>query len=217
MDGTYSFSLQMSVVLKEGLKIGQVLSPERIHALICSSLTTDLIGKVMELIAIRPRSEKEIREYLANKVKKLGCKSDAYVKKIEQQITGDSATLINQIITKLKKNHYIDDQEFAKWWVSQRIVSKPRGSIALSAELQRKGVGKSAITNVLKNGLLLNNETKKAMMQKILDKAWRAVKHRGYDKRKLKTVLLRRLYAKGFTWDEMKPEIDEFLSRQYNK
>jgi regulatory protein len=71
--------------------------------------------RALKYLTIRPRSEKEIRDYL-----------------------GEECT--EEIITKLKDYKFLDDEEFSKWYVEQRARFRPRGQKLLNFELKRKGI-----------------------------------------------------------------------------
>lgn len=74
-------------------------------------------------LKIRPRSKKEISDYLERK-------------KLKEEIA-------NKIIIYLQNNSYLNDVNFAKWWVNQRLLNKPRSIYLLKLELINKGVSKN--------------------------------------------------------------------------
>lgn len=79
-----------------------------------------LISKCYALVARRPRTEKEIRDYLAEKK--------------------EGFEIIDKVVDHLKSKKVIDDKLFIKWWVGERNYFKPRGIRALKSELQQKGI-----------------------------------------------------------------------------
>ena len=64
-------------------------------------------NQALRFLSYRPRSEKEVRNKLKIKSEKL---------KIE-----DSTVTIDKIIQKLKEYNFINDLEFAKKWVEERL------------------------------------------------------------------------------------------------
>ena len=86
------------------------------------------IALCMRLLSHRMRSRKEVFDYLEKK--------------------GFQGSVINDVISRLKKYGYIDDNEFANRWVYQRAL-KPLGSVRLKKELINKGVSKEIIDNAL--------------------------------------------------------------------
>lgn len=83
------------------------------------------LAAVLKLLSIRPRSKKEITEYLSRK-----------------HLSDD---LINQITAYLEQYKLIDDAEFARWLVESRSRSRPRGLRLLKQELKSKGISAADI------------------------------------------------------------------------
>ena|SRR3989344_7591164 len=79
-----------------------------------------LLQPAIKFLAIRARSQKEVKDYLRKK-------------------TSDG-NLINQIIDKLTGMGLIDDRKFAQWLIESRSRSRPRGQRLLINELKSKGI-----------------------------------------------------------------------------
>lgn len=79
-----------------------------------------LLASALKFLSYRPRSKKEVEDFLRKK-------------------TSD-VDLINQTITKLIAQKLINDDEFAKWVIESRSRSRPRGARLLAAELKSKGI-----------------------------------------------------------------------------
>lgn len=62
---------------------------------------------------------------------------------------GYPAAIVEQVLERLVEIGYLDDEAFARAWVESRDRARPRGSVALRRELQRKGVPDSVIAAVL--------------------------------------------------------------------
>ena len=76
-------------------------------------------------LATRPRSVGEIRRHLRGK-------------------RYDDET-IDGAIDKLRAHRYVDDLDFAKYWIEQRAKFRPKGDRALVSELSMKGVARETI------------------------------------------------------------------------
>lgn len=87
-----------------------------------------LYGAGYRYISFRPRSEKEIRDYLA---------------KVLKRRHAIAPRLIDKVIQKLRELGYVDDGKFAKWWVDQRSSFKPKGKRLIAQELKQKGISYS--------------------------------------------------------------------------
>ena len=81
-------------------------------------------------LKFRPRTEKEVRDYLLKKSEKRHWSSDA----------------IEKAVSSLKENDFVNDNDFVEWFVHQRISGKPKSAFALHHELQKLGVEKDIIT-----------------------------------------------------------------------
>ena len=80
----------------------------------------NLLDSALKILSLRPHSKQEVIKFLRKKTK--------------------DDTLINQIIEKLEKAKLINDEEFGRWVVESRSMSRPRGIRLLKQELKQKGV-----------------------------------------------------------------------------
>lgn len=113
--------------------------------MIDDTLYEKLIQTSIRFVSYRPRSEKEIRDFLTSKLKRWK--------------TAGSFTL-TKIIERLRELQYIDDEKFAKWWVEQRNRFRPKGTMLLVRELVQKGISREIIEEVLSESK--GNETERA-------------------------------------------------------
>lgn len=133
VDGKFSFSLDIAQVVDLGVKVGLALSAEKLDELKKASEFGKLYQRALEWALVRPRSEKEVRDYLYKKV---------FEKKLDKNY-------IDLIVSRLKEKKYLDDSVFAKYYVENRFVKKGISRRRLSLELMKKGVAKEIIAEVL--------------------------------------------------------------------
>ena len=133
VDGKFSFSLDIAQVVDLGVKVGLALSAEKLEELKRASEFGKLYQRALEWALIRPRSEKEVRDYLYKKV---------FERKLDK-------SYIDLIVARLKEKKYLDDTVFAKYYVENRFVKKGISRRRLSLELIKKGVAKEIIAEVL--------------------------------------------------------------------
>ncbi len=133
IDGKFSFSLDIAQVVDLGVKMGTKLSAEKLTELKKASEFGKLYQRALEWALVRPRSEKEVRDYLYKKV-------------FERKLDKD---YIDLIVTRLKEKKYLDDLVFAKYYVENRFVKKGISRRRLSLELMKKGVAKEIVAEVL--------------------------------------------------------------------
>lgn len=139
-------------------------------------------------LAIRNRSEKEIRGYLIKK-------------KAEPEI-------VDQIVALLKEQKFLNDEEFARGWVRQRAQFRPKGKSALKFELKLKGMTPEIIEKVLgeeQEDVPDQLTQAKNLIAKRIEKMKGAPRQEIYNK--VGAFLARR----GFDWETIKKAIDSLL------
>ena len=166
---------------QEGLKVGQSFLPKRRKNWL---LKTGLAGPRADLSfsLLPPPFEKEIRDYLGKK----GLREEEKEK----------------IVKKLKEEKLIDDLEFARWFLEQRQIFRPKGSYALRQELCQKGINEEIIDLVLPG-----KKEELKLAKKALAKAEK--KYASFWGREKKEKLIAYLRRRGFSWEVVKKAVDE--------
>lgn len=89
---------------------------------------------------------------------------------------GFSATATETVIEKLKQQKYLDDHDFVRMWINERVASKKWGKIKIRSELVSKGVDREIINTELsrysdqeEKELALNLARKKYLESRNLD------------------------------------------------
>ena len=153
-----------------------------------------LLGLALNFVSIRPRSEKEIREYLVKKIHRWGI----------------SESLLEDIINRLSELGYVDDLTFSQAFISSRNRFRPKGKRLITQELKQKGISSDVIENAL-NRLERDEEGGESSQ---VDLARRAVQKRlqsfkRYDKQERRNKLYSFLLRRGFDHDTIRSLIDE--------
>mgnify|MGYP001560615274 FL=1 len=91
------------------------------------------LNYAFRLLSFRMRSKDEMRERLIKK--------------------GYTESEVNEVIEKLERLNYLNDAEFARLWVKNRVESKPLGRALMRRELKQKGIAPDVIKNVLDESL----------------------------------------------------------------
>lgn len=141
IDGKFVFATDAEGLITAKLKIGKVLEDQALAILKIKEEQNKLINSTLNFLSFRPRSQKEIEDYLAKKISK-----DQKIKFAQAK----SDPKIAQVIKKLSKYNYINDKEFAKWWITSRITHA-KGKRLIMAELQAKGIKKDLVEKALQN------------------------------------------------------------------
>ncbi|MEK7580699.1 MAG: RecX family transcriptional regulator [Patescibacteria group bacterium] len=132
----YTFSIGQENLLKFKLAVGKILSENEIIQITKGEFFNYLVDRAINFLSFRPRSEKEIKDYL---IKKISTKQK--IKFSEAKET----KVIEEVINKLKKYNYIDDLEFATWWIESRNANKQKGFKLIKQELTQKGLSREVL------------------------------------------------------------------------
>jgi regulatory protein len=188
LNGAFAFGLPALVAVQESLRVGDELSEDQIARLRALDEQAKAVNAAMNLLARRPRSEREIRDRLKRK--------------------GYPPETIDAAVAKLEGWRYLDDEAFARFWVENREANKPRGRRLLEQELRLKGVDRKTIRQTIDETEL--DETSAAL-------GLGRNKLRTYGKlepavarRRLGAFLVRR----GYGYDVVKPALDQLFGEQ---
>jgi len=123
------------------LKVGQELSGEEVSNLVRAGRKDKLLEVALSFLEYRPRSEKEIADYL----KKRTFKRDYGFSSPEEK-----EVVLREVIDRLRELRLVDDRAFGRWWIDQRQKArKPKGRWFIRSELKRKGLALEVIDELL--------------------------------------------------------------------
>ena len=150
------------------------------------------LNKALHFLSFRPRSEKEIRDKLLSN-------------KAPEEI-------VERVITSLKEHKFLNDEDFARWFIEQRLRFRPKSLNFIKLELKQKGIDSEIIDEAIsslnkdEDSALQNDlESAKKLVEKKFDKYKHLSKQETYQK--LGAYLARR----GFDWNTIKRSIDGVL------
>lgn len=151
VDDKFFCSLDISQVVDLKIKVGKELSDDERAELKRASEFGKFYQRALEYALMRPRSEKEIRDYLNRKtlsrrVRVKNRKTGEYQTREKQ---GYDKSLVPLVLERLNARGYIDDQRFAELWVENRNVVKGTSTKKLRNELMQKGISHQVIDSVL--------------------------------------------------------------------
>lgn len=134
LDDEFAFGISLKLALT--LKRGQQLSEAEITRLKHEDARTVAYHNATRFLGYRPRSTREIEQYLAKK-----------------EFPPD---VIEFTVEMLTTRGYLNDEEFARAWVDNRTRFRPRGAYGLRHELRQKGLSDRVIDAAVAN---LDEET----------------------------------------------------------
>lgn len=190
LDGKFAFGITLESLMANGLKVSQELSSEQIDSLKNQSNKDKVFARVLQFVTSRPHSEKEVNLWF--KKKKV-----------------DDPDVIKSVFDRLKKLELVDDEKFAKWWIEQRTVFRPKPKRVLKQELRMKGISDDTFENAFENTETVDDL---AIAKKLAEKRWQRLKALPKKERKLK--LLQFLAGRGFSYDVAKDAIDELEAKE---
>lgn len=197
VDGKFALGMSADELILKKIKVGSELQVEDLLNIKKTDEEVRFYNLAVGYIARRPRSEKELRDYL-------------FRKKVEGAVT-------EKIVEKMRRLNFINDSDFATWWVNQRQESsRPKGERAIKFELYRKGVSKEIIEEAFSDNLPDGSErvSELDLALKSGEKKKRSLQ--GLEKRKYYEKLGRFLAGKGFNWEITKEAIEILWEKWYN-
>ena len=150
-------------------------------------------NSALRFLSYRPRSEKELRDKLKSKKA--------------------SSEIVEKVIAKLKEQKFINDEEFARWWIESRLRFRPRSINLIKRELLQKGVDRDLIDAQISNLIhstssgQISNELENA--KKLINK--KIMRYKSLSRQEIYQKLGSYLARRGFDWDTIKQSIDESL------
>ena len=178
IDGRFCCGLTLEATVKNRLKVGQIITPERLSEIQLESEKNIAFDKALTHISATQKTEKQVRAFLEGK--------------------GYLPAVVEYVVEKLRSYNFLNDGQYAESYVE--CVSKRKGSKLIRMELKEKGVSDEAIDRAI-GGLSPEQEQQSAtailekyMRGKICDKAtlqkaYRYLMGKGYDYEVIKSAL----------------------------
>jgi regulatory protein len=129
VDGLCAFSLSLDVILEAQLVAGLVLTPEQQQELEAEDQKRTAIASALRLLALRPRSEKDLRDRLRRRA--------------------FNREAVDQAVGRMRELGYLNDAAFARVYIETRQAATPRSRRALAFELGRKGVDRELVAEAV--------------------------------------------------------------------
>jgi regulatory protein len=172
----YAFSIDQDVLIKYQITKGTNLDEQAINEILQLDAYKKGLNKAIQYLSYRMRAEREILTYLR-----------------KNEIADDTC---EAIIQKLTEYGYINDLEFAKMFVRNRMEFSTKGPAVIGQELQQKGVAKDLVHQALAQ----------FPFEKQVEKASTFAHKKGQRKQKesitqLKQKISQTLSGKGFPWE----------------
>lgn len=178
LDGSYKFPVSANTVLAAGLHVGMEISEDDLLKVQETAEIGNAHDKALNFLDLRRRSTKEIRDYL-------------WRKEFEPDV-------IQPVIDRLTKAGLLNDEEFARAWVRDRLLLKPKSKRALSAELFAKGISRETSDLILSE---LDGDDELGALNDSLNRKLRQTK---YATRENDDKLIAALAREGYKYSDIK-------------
>jgi len=150
-----------------------------------------LLNKAYFFLKFRPRSVKEVRDYLYKKIK-------------SKHWSQDDA---EKVIKELKEEDLIDDEKFIDLFVRDRTALKPKGKKLLIRELKQKGISDELIKKYFSE----NEIDEEKLAFQILSKRW--PRFHNLDPKKRFEKAVRFLMSRGFNFDIIRETFEKLNNK----
>lgn len=202
IDDAYSFSLSDYQLVSSGIRVGKEFSASELKEFIQESQFGKAYERALNYVMIRPRSEREIHDYLVRTF--LYPKPKMFTDKTGQRRVKKQAVdkpsvqiMIERVMKRLHEKGYINDEAFAKAWIQSRQLTKQCSTRKLQQELIIKGIDTNIIATLLQN----NEETEAENLRTLIIKKRKLTRYQ--DNVKLTQYLLRQ----GFNYEDIKSNL----------
>jgi regulatory protein len=190
VDGKYRFSLDINQVAELGVKTNTEYTEDELLELENESQFGKLYTRSLEYAFIRPRSQREMRDYFYRKTRDTRTQTGLIKKGVSKELT-------ERVFDRLLAKGYIDDEKVARYWVENRNLRKGISKRKLQAELAAKGIDRSIVDTILGDSERQDGDE----LQKIIAK-----KAKRYDDEQ---KLIAYLARQGFSYDDIKQALAE--------
>ncbi len=190
VDGKYRLSLDMMQVVELGIRVGLELTEEELQSIEEESQYGKLYTRSLEYVLMRPRSMREMRDYLYRKTRDTRTKTGDVRKGVSKDLT-------ERVFNKLHDKGYLNDEKFAQFWIENRNLRKGSSIRKLKSELSSKGVSTEVMDKIFSQSERSDTEEIKKVIAK---------KAKRYDdSQKLVAYLARQ----GFRYDDIKEALQD--------
>lgn len=179
LDNAFAFGLHATLVMEKGLRKGMVLPEKECRNLLQQDLHYRAMGRIMRFIGYRPRSEREVRQRLAQ----LGVDEGA----------------ADGVVGKLTDIGLLNDVDFGRLYASSRL--KKHGPNRVRMDLVRKGLPSDTANSIVVQ--CLEEVDIDAQLDELVGKAVTKYR-RETDERQRNRKIMRWLLSKGHEADAIR-------------
>ena len=179
VDAEYCFDAGEAVLLQYGLRKGDDIDEAKIQNVRTSEIRREAEQSAVNFISYRPRSSREVFDHLVRK--------------------GYAKVVASDIVRRFEASGLVNNLEFARMFVRDKLRRKPTGKALLQRLLVTKGIPSEMIEQVVRENV--SDEGQKAAAQELASRRLRLAKRSfsKLDPTKRKQRLTGYLLRRGFS------------------
>lgn len=185
VDNEFALGINEEVMIKCNLKIGMEVDDHFIENILLAEEENKALDYALRLLTYRQRSKKEIYDALQRK---------GYMEKH-----------IESVISSCKDKNYLNDREFAKSFINDKINLNKYGPERIKHELKLKGVSNDIIDEVMD----YSRDDQYELAKEVANK--KIYSYRNDDKKAIYRKLSGLLQRRGFSYDIISKVVRETL------
>lgn len=139
LDNVFYCGLELETVMRNRLKIGDQIEPEKLDEIQFDSERVRALDKALSFITKSKKTEKQVKEHLQSK--------------------GYTEQTIENVIEKMKDYRFLDDGDYAISYA--KSYSKTKGKKLIEMELKKKGVSEEDMSSAIEE---IGDQTESAVL-----------------------------------------------------
>jgi regulatory protein len=183
VDGEFVAGISEEALLRLGLRAGDDITAEQLNTIKAVEEIVRTKEAALHLLSFRARTVSEVQKRLRRK--------------------NFAPAHINQVVRELEEVGLLDDGEFARMYVRDRLNVRPMGRRAIRQKLRLHGVEGSIADQALDE--VFRTFSQEQAVLDLAKKFLRLHSKRMTDPARLRNRLAGYLARRGFTWDVIKP------------
>ena len=181
VDGRFCCGLTLEIVMKNRIRVGQIISPDKLAEIQLDSEKDTAFDKALTHLSATQKTEKQVRDFLTKK--------------------GYLSAVVDYVVEKLRSYQFLDDGAYAESYVG--FAAKRKGGKLIRMELRGKGISDEEIDLALDT---LDEEQEIQTATAILEKYMRG---KTCDKQTLQKAY-RYLMGKGFDYEIIRSALKNY-------
>lgn len=190
-DDGNSLSVFKDLAYQSSLRKGDEINESLFGELQAKQIIFEIREKALFLLARRAHSKYELKQKL-----------------LQKKFNKDK---IDAVLNKIEEEGFLNDLEFAKLFISERIGKGKSGPLKIKNELAAKGIKRETIEEVMR--IFFPSEENEEAAFEIAEKKLRQLRNRNIEAHLIKQKLYSFLISRGFSFEVSKRAAEKILEK----